>query len=57
MLVTPRPKEIDLHGMNVDELRALVSRIERELEIRRFEEGLRQALRDYQRRDPQVIRL
>lgn len=57
MLVSPRRKEIDLHSMNLDELRALVSRLERELEIRRFEEGLRKALHDYQRRDPHLIRL
>jgi hypothetical protein len=43
--------------MNLDELRALISKIEKELSVRQFEEGLRHALRDYQQRDPHVIRL
>lgn len=50
-------KEIDFNAMDVDELRTLISKIERELSIRQFEEDLRRALNDYQRRDPQVIRL
>lgn len=48
---------IDLSNLCLDELRHLVSKIERELEIRRFEEGLRKAVHDYQRRDPHVIHL
>lgn len=50
-----RRNDIDLTGMCLDELRNLVSKIERELEVRRFEEGLRKAVHEYQRRDPQVI--
>jgi hypothetical protein len=52
-----RRNDIDLTGMCLDELRRLVSKIERELEVRRFEEGLRKAVHEYQRRDPQVIHL
>lgn len=48
---------IDLSSLCLDELRHLVAKIERELEIRRFEEGLRKAVNDYQRRDPHVIHL
>jgi hypothetical protein len=52
-----RRKDIDLTSMCLDELRKLVSKVERELEVRRFEEGLRKAVHEYQRRDPQVIHL
>lgn len=52
-----RRNDIDLTSMCIDELRKLVSKIERELEVRRFEEGLRKAVHEYQRRDPQVIHL
>jgi len=52
-----RKREIDLSLMRVDELQALIAKIERELTTRQFEEGLRKALRDYQGRDPNVIRL
>ena len=57
MFSSLRHKEIDFNAMDVDELRTLISKIERELSIRQFEEDLRRALNDYQRRDPQVIRL
>jgi hypothetical protein len=57
MFSSPRRKEIDFNAMEVDELRALISKIERELSVRQFEDDLRRALNDYQRRDPQVIRL
>ena len=57
MFSSLRRKEIDLSTMDIAELRALVSKIEHELSVRQFEEGLRRALHDYQRRDPHVIRL
>ena len=52
-----RKTEINLSEMRVDELEVLIAKIERELTTRQFEEGLRKALRDYQGRDPNVIRL
>lgn len=57
MLSSQRRKDIDLNTLEIDDLRALVAKIERELSVRQFEEGLRRALRDYQRRDPNVIHL
>jgi hypothetical protein len=57
MLSSQRRKDIDLNALEVDDLRALVAKIERELSVRQFEEGLRRALHDYQRRDPNVIHL
>ncbi len=57
MVVPTRRKEVDLSVMGLDDLRALISKIERELSVRQFEEGLRHALSDYQRRDPHVIRI
>ena len=57
MIASTHRKEINLSTMNLDELRALIGKIEKELSVRQFEEGLRHALRDYQRRDPHVIRL
>ena len=57
MIAPTHRKEINLSTMNLDELRALISKIEKELSVRQFEEGLRHALRDYQQRDPHVIRL
>lgn len=57
MVLPTRRKEIDVSLMGPDDLRALISKIERELSVRQFEEGLRHALRDYQRRDPHVIRI
>lgn len=58
MLVSSkRPANIDLNNMNPDELRILIAKVERELEVRRFEEGLQKAVREYQRRDPRIIHL
>lgn len=57
MIASTHRKEINLSTMNLDDLRALISKIEKELSVRQFEEGLRHALHDYQRRDPHVIRL
>ena len=43
--------------MSVEQLRILVAEAERVRDLRRFEEGLRRAIHEYQGRDPQVIRL
>jgi hypothetical protein len=52
-----RRTHIDLSNMDTDELRILIVKVERELEIRQFEEGLQKAVREYQKRDPRVIHL
>ncbi len=51
-----RKEDIDLTIMTLDELKALASKIEQILAIRQFEEDLSEAVREYQRRDPGVIR-
>lgn len=50
-------KMIDLSGMTLEELRALVARAERQLAIRRFEEEMKRAVSEFQTRDNRVIRL
>lgn len=50
-------RDIDLSNLSLEQLRALLGRIESTLEIRRFEEGLNEAVREYRNRDPRVIRL
>ena len=58
MLVSSkRLTNIDLNNMTTDELRILIAKVERELEVRRFEEGLQKAVREYRRRDPRIIHL
>lgn len=47
---------VDVSKMSVEELKALVAKAEKIRELRRFEEGLRQAISEYQSRDSQVIR-
>lgn len=49
--------DVDLSTLDLDQLRALLTKIENTLEIRRFEENLNRAVREYQDRDPNVIRL
>jgi len=53
---SPRPQDIDMSRLSLDELKTLVAEAKRLLEVRRFEEGLRQAVDDYQSRSPEVIR-
>ena len=47
---------IDLSSFSLEELRALLAKAQQQLEIRRFEEGVRQAVHEYRRRDGSVIR-
>ena len=49
--------DIDLSNLDLEQLRALLAKIEQTLEVRRFEENLNRAVREYQGRDPNVIRL
>ncbi len=52
-----RSVEIDLSKLSLEELKTLVSRAERVLELRRFEEGLFKAVTEFKSRDPNVIRM
>ncbi len=54
---SPRIVDIDFSQMSLSELRKLVSRAERILELRKFEEGLSKAVREFKTRDPGVIRM
>jgi len=49
--------DIDLSNLSLEQLQTLLKRIEQTLEIRRFEEGLNEAVQEYQGRDPRIIRL
>ncbi len=50
------PDRIDLSQLTIEELQAFIAKIEQVLAVRRFEEGLTRAIREYQSRDPHVIR-
>lgn len=48
--------DIDLSTLSLEQLHALLERIEKNLEIRRFEAALNEAVQEYRGRDPRVIR-
>ncbi|HXH02945.1 MAG TPA: hypothetical protein VNN09_06430 [Candidatus Competibacteraceae bacterium] len=50
-------EQLDLSGLSVEELNELIARAKKLLDLREFEEGLRQAVQQYQSRDPRVIRI
>ena len=56
-MVSTRHKHIDLSHMSPEELRVLIENVNKILEIRLFEEGLKKAVNEYRRRDPNVIHL
>lgn len=47
---------LDLSRYSVAELRQLIERIDKALDIKKFEEQMAREINDYKRRDPQVIR-
>ncbi len=51
-----RKISVDLSTMTLEELQKLAEQVQKTLEIRSFEEGLNQAVQEYKRRDPEVIR-
>jgi hypothetical protein len=52
-----REIDIDLTKMSLEDLRALLSKAEHILELRRFEEHLGKAVQEFASRDPSIIRL
>ena len=56
-MASTRHQHIDLSHMSPEELRILIDNINKILEIKQFEEGLKKAVNEYRRRDPTVIHL
>lgn len=47
---------VDLSCFDLEQLLRLKERVQRQLDLREFEEGVKNALRQHQTRDPKVIR-